>query len=69
MRGVGCKRGSWGGIAGQCCPLCYRALQGGIAATLSQITVEWVTKVRQVIIFGRLVKQREKVSRFLNKAL
>ena len=34
-----------GGIAGQCCPLRYRALWGGgIAAILSQIAAEWVTK-------------------------
>ena len=47
LRGEG--RGLWGGgggggIAGQCCPLRYRALWGGIAALLSQIAVEWVTK-------------------------
>ena len=43
-RGGG-KRGVLrGGIAGQCCPLRYRALYGGIAAILSQIAVEWVTK-------------------------
>ena len=43
--GGGGVRGFWGrGIAGQCCPLCYRALYGGIAAKLSQIAVEWVTK-------------------------
>ena len=33
-----------GGFASQCCPLRYGALQGGIAAILSQIAVEWVTK-------------------------
>ena len=36
--------GSWGGIAGQCCPLRVVGRYGGVlAATLSQIAVERVT--------------------------
>ena len=40
------------GIAGQCCPLRLRVLCGGIAAILSQIAVEWVTKDPECLLQG-----------------
>ena len=40
MLGGGGVRGSWGGGYRKSMLLCYRALQRGIAAILSQIAVE-----------------------------